>query len=85
MTTDAGNKISIDAETCTGCGLCILSCPVDVIRLDATSGKAIVAYGRDCQVCYLCEEDCPTHSITLSHDISNSRRFSTYDQFGLKV
>jgi NAD-dependent dihydropyrimidine dehydrogenase PreA subunit len=85
MSGDPKMKITIDPSTCTGCGLCILSCPVDVIRLDEALGKAVVAYGNDCQVCYLCEDDCPTHSITLSHDITNSRRFSTYDQFGLKI
>ena len=79
--------ISINAESCTGCGLCILSCPTDVIRLDPASGKARVAYGEDCQVCYLCEDDCPTHSIALSHDITNSRRYSVYDdaQYGFKA
>ena len=71
MNDKAAIKIIIDPQTCTGCGLCLLSCPVDVIRLDATQNKAFVAYGE--------------HSITLSHDISNSRRFSTYDQFGLKI
>jgi NAD-dependent dihydropyrimidine dehydrogenase PreA subunit len=85
MNDKAAIKIIIDTQTCTGCGLCLLSCPVDVIRLDATQNKAFVAYGEDCHVCYLCEDDCPEHSITLSHDISNSRRFSTYDQFGLKI
>lgn len=85
MSASPEDKIAIDPETCTGCGLCVLACPVDVIRLDAASGKAVVAYPRDCQVCYLCEDDCPSHSIHLSHDISNSRRFSTYDQFGLDV
>ena len=85
MNADPDTKICIDAATCTGCGLCVLSCPVDVIRMDATAKKAIVAYPLDCQVCYLCEDDCPSHSISLSHDISNSRRFSTYDQFGLKI
>jgi NAD-dependent dihydropyrimidine dehydrogenase PreA subunit len=78
-------KITIDADTCTGCGLCILSCPADVIRLSPSTQKAEVAYGQDCQVCYLCEDDCPTHSISLSHDISNTRRFSTYDQYGMDI
>ncbi len=71
--------ISINAESCSGCGLCVLSCPTDVIRLNPASGKARVVYGEDCQVCYLCEDDCPTHSIILSHNITNSRRYSVYD------
>lgn len=85
MSNDPQTKISIDPESCTGCGLCVLSCPADVIRMDHASQKAVVAYGKDCQVCYLCEDDCPTRSISLSHDISNSRRFSTYDQFGVEI
>ena len=84
--TDINNgKLSINPETCTGCGLCVLACPVDVIRMDAVSAKPVIAYPRDCQVCYLCEDDCPTQSISLSHDIGNSRRYSTYDEFGLDV
>jgi formate hydrogenlyase subunit 6/NADH:ubiquinone oxidoreductase subunit I len=53
--------------------------------MDAGTAKPVIAYPRDCQVCYLCEDDCPTHSIDLSHDISNSRRYSTYDEFDLDV
>ena len=77
--------VSIVSDTCTGCGLCVLACPTDVIRLDPATAKAKVVYGRDCQVCYLCEDDCPTGSIKLSHDVTNTRRFSTYDEFGLDI
>ena len=73
--------IAIDATTCTGCGLCVLACPVDVIRL-RPDGRAEARYPRDCQVCYLCEDDCPTGSIHLSHDVTNSRRYSIYDDPG---
>ena|ERR1700760_213528 len=72
------STISIDAASCTGCGLCVLACPVDVIRLSA-EGRAEVRYAADCQVCYLCEDDCPSGSIQLSHDITNSRRYSIYN------
>ena len=85
MSDPGAGKISINVDTCTGCGLCVIACPVDVIRMDALSAKAVIAYPRDCQVCYLCEDDCPTDSISLSHDISNSRRYSTYDEFGLDI
>jgi NAD-dependent dihydropyrimidine dehydrogenase PreA subunit len=78
----SGHAISIDPATCTGCGLCILACPADVIRMDPARGVAAVIYGADCQVCYLCEDDCPTHSIALSHDITNPRRYSVYDEPG---
>ena len=76
------HAISIDPATCTGCGLCVLACPADVIRMDPAGGKAKVVYGADCQVCYLCEDDCPSHSISLSHDITNPRRYSIYDEPG---
>lgn len=63
----------------------MLACPADVIRLDPSDGKARVVYPKDCQVCYLCEDDCPTHSISLSHDVTNSRRFSIYDEYGIDL
>ena len=85
MTDPAGGKLTINLETCTGCSLCVLACPVDVIRMDVETAKPAILHPKDCQVCYLCEDDCPTDSISLSHDISNSRRYSTYDEFGLKV
>ena len=81
----ASPKIFIDAAQCSGCGLCVLSCPVDVIRMDKEAGKAYTAYPNDCQVCYLCEDDCPAHAITLEHNISNSRRYSIYDLMGIPV
>ena len=78
-------KISIDPERCSGCGLCVLSCPVDVIRMDDVVRKAYTAYPDDCQVCYLCEDDCPSHAIALEHNITNSRRYSIYDLMGIPI
>lgn len=50
---------SINEELCTGCGICVASCPMDVIRMDQVMGKAVVKYVKDCMVCFNCERDCP--------------------------
>ena len=48
-------------ETCTGCGICVASCPMDVIRLEKTGKKkkAAIKYRLDCMSCFNCEFDCP--------------------------
>jgi len=49
----------IDLRLCSGCGLCVDFCPMDVFRIDEETGKAFIKYLRDCQSCFLCERDCP--------------------------
>ena len=39
---------SIDNQLCTGCGVCVKSCPADVIRMDLKSKKAVIRYQEDC-------------------------------------
>jgi NAD-dependent dihydropyrimidine dehydrogenase PreA subunit len=56
----------IDSELCTGCGICVNSCATDVIRMDETTKKAVIAYKEDCSLCCMCEFDCPTHAIYVS-------------------
>ena len=49
----------IKSETCTGCGLCVIVCPMDVIRLDESCEKAVIKYRDDCMSCFNCEMNCP--------------------------
>lgn len=57
---------NIDLKLCNGCGICIDSCPMDVIRFDENNQKAYIAYGLDCGVCFLCSDDCPTNAIKIT-------------------
>ena len=54
---------SIDKDLCAGCGNCVKSCSMDVIRFDSESNKAYIAYQEDCSSCMLCELECPANAI----------------------
>lgn len=56
----------IDQELCTGCGICVNSCPMDVIRMDEELEKAIIRYPEDCMLCEFCALDCPVDAITIT-------------------
>ncbi|MBI4187551.1 MAG: ferredoxin family protein [Chloroflexi bacterium] len=56
----------IDRELCTGCGICVDGCPMDVIRMDEDSRKAYIAYLSDCMSCFLCETDCRDRAIYVT-------------------
>lgn len=56
----------IDNELCNGCGICVNSCPTDVIRMDKENKKAIIKYPDDCMLCLICVVDCPTKAITVT-------------------
>ena len=56
----------IDTNLCTGCGICVNSCPMDVIRMDEDLQKAIIRYQEDCMLCEFCVLDCPVDAITVT-------------------
>ena len=55
---------------CIGCGTCVKTCPTDVLRLDAKTGKAIIKYVEDCQICHLCRMYCPVDAIVITPEKS---------------
>jgi ferredoxin len=59
-------KVSVDEETCIGCGVCVSVCP-DVFELNDDS-VAVVIEGADCDSAGCCEEaaeNCPVQAITI--------------------
>lgn len=73
-------------ERCNGCGICIDSCPVDVLRLGEGGApwtypgwKAVVAYPNDCHGCGLCRMDCPREAIEVSYEIDIPPACLPYD------
>lgn len=57
----------IDPGLCSGCGICVKQCPMDVLRLNTFKEPVIafIKYLRDCQSCGLCEAECPEGAITV--------------------
>ena len=58
----------IDSDLCDGCGTCVDTCWLDVIRMDEKEEKAVITYPEDCEtvICALCEMHCPQNAIYVS-------------------
>jgi NADPH-dependent glutamate synthase beta subunit-like oxidoreductase len=63
-------EIEINQEICSGCGVCVLLCSYEAIKLEK-SGNVAVAVINDlrCKRCGVCVAACPSAAITLEHCI----------------
>jgi NAD-dependent dihydropyrimidine dehydrogenase PreA subunit len=59
-------KVNVDKEKCTGCRRCYEVCPLDVYSWDEDEGKPVVVYEDECQMCFICQEECPAESVKIS-------------------
>jgi formate hydrogenlyase subunit 6/NADH:ubiquinone oxidoreductase subunit I len=61
--------ISLNIDTCIGCGACGYICPDEAIRFFPIEGKKFtypaIDFGK-CSFCGLCVETCPTGSLSFS-------------------
>lgn len=64
-------KAKVDKDTCTGCGLCVDTCP-DVFEMDGNTAKVkvdTVPSGNEAS-CREAMEHCPVEAISVQADAS---------------
>jgi ferredoxin len=59
-------KLIINAEECSGCGICIDVCPNEV--LDLVDDIAQPINESSCDGCGTCAEECPMGAVEISED-----------------
>ncbi len=56
--------IKRDENKCTHCGVCVVMCPTDALRIDKETRKVIFESDK-CIACELCIDPCPTRAMEL--------------------
>ena len=65
--TPTSLPVRVDEDLCIadkGCTVCVDVCPLDVLAIDFTKGKAYMKFD-ECWYCMPCEKDCPTGAVTV--------------------
>jgi NAD-dependent dihydropyrimidine dehydrogenase PreA subunit len=72
------SNVRIAPELCNGCGICVKSCPADVLHMDKGSKKAVVRYPEECVVCCWCYVECPEEAVFISAEVKMSPLFTSW-------
>jgi protein-S-isoprenylcysteine O-methyltransferase Ste14/NAD-dependent dihydropyrimidine dehydrogenase PreA subunit len=68
-----GNSVAVDWDICTGCGVCIKTCPEKIFDWKDTIGhpvskkKPIPIRAQDCIQCFQCENECPVEAVRVTY------------------
>ena len=63
--------IVINADNCTGCGLCVRDCPAGALKLEKTSRDEyrLTHYPARCAYCSQCQNSCTRDAIHHSNQL----------------
>lgn len=57
-------QIAIDYKNCTGCGICVKKCPMEIYGL--ADKKVVIKKEEECMLCWFCETECPQNVIKVN-------------------
>jgi len=57
--------VNVDSKKCIGCRCCYDVCPLDVFVWDKQSKRPVVVYEEECQMCFICQEECPADAVHI--------------------
>jgi NAD-dependent dihydropyrimidine dehydrogenase PreA subunit/flavodoxin len=63
-----GRMFKLSKEKCTGCAICVRTCPVDNIAFDS-----LPRWGKDCELCLRCLHICPQAAIDYMGALKKGR------------
>lgn len=63
----SGYKVALNADACSGCGICEEHCNFLAMTVDEEAGKAVVDIGK-CMGCGVCADLCPEGALKLTRD-----------------
>lgn len=58
----------VDMKKCVLCGLCVETCPEDVLALE--TDRLVIANPAQCTLCADCESICPEGAVACYYQIS---------------
>ena len=56
--------LTLDADACTGCRMCIEVCPHGVLAME--NGKAHIVDRDGCMECGACAKNCPSDALSVT-------------------